>query len=163
MNDEAIHLMFAANRWEKKYATTQSKLTIRKQIIDTLSQGKTIVCSRYAYSGVAYSATKPGMDFEWCKGPDRGLPEPDTVIYLDVDIEEAAKRSNYGEERYEKRETQQKVKEQFERIISEDDCHVFQRVNANDPIDTVHKNVLARAEKAIEEAAKRAISKLWAI
>lgn len=45
--DEAIHLLFAANRWE-----------MRDQILDDLEKGVTLVCDRYAYSGVAYSAAK---------------------------------------------------------------------------------------------------------
>ena len=32
-------------------------------------------CSpRYAYSGVAFSAAKPGLSLNWCKQPDVGLP-----------------------------------------------------------------------------------------
>uniref|UniRef100_T1IR59 Uncharacterized protein n=1 Tax=Strigamia maritima TaxID=126957 RepID=T1IR59_STRMM len=28
---------------------------------------------RYAFSGVAFSAAKDGMDIKWCKQPDEGL------------------------------------------------------------------------------------------
>ncbi len=38
--------------------------------------------------GVAFSAAK-GMDFGWCRGPEKGLPEPDVVIWLELSIEEA--------------------------------------------------------------------------
>ena len=51
--DEAIHLIFAANRWE-----------MRDQIIADLNSGVTLVCDRYAYSGVAYSAAKVGIESE---------------------------------------------------------------------------------------------------
>jgi dTMP kinase len=35
----------------------------------TLQRGTTLVCDRYAYSGVAFTAAKraPGLDREWCK------------------------------------------------------------------------------------------------
>jgi dTMP kinase len=46
-SDEAIHLLFAVNRWEMK-----------EQILKDLRAGITIVCDRYAFSGVAYSAAK---------------------------------------------------------------------------------------------------------
>lgn len=46
-SDESIHLIFSANRWEQ-----------REQIIKDLQSGITLVCDRYAYSGVAYSAAK---------------------------------------------------------------------------------------------------------
>ena len=45
--DEAVHLMFSANRWEMK-----------EQILSDLREGITLICDRYAFSGVAYSAAK---------------------------------------------------------------------------------------------------------
>ena len=34
-----------------------------------LAAGTTVVCDRYAYSGVAFTAAKgiPGLDLDWCK------------------------------------------------------------------------------------------------
>ena len=62
LDDHVIHLLFSANRWEQA-----------KKIRETLSSGTSIVMDRYAFSGVAYSASK-GLKLDWCKGPDRGLP-----------------------------------------------------------------------------------------
>eukprot|EP00960_Hanusia_phi_P066411 766393-Hanusia_phi.AAC.12 len=73
LDDAVIHLLFSANRWE---AT--------KSIRERLASGETLIVDRYAYSGVAFSAAKGTLNMEWCKGPDRGLPAPDCVIYLDV-------------------------------------------------------------------------------
>lgn len=33
-----------------------------------------------------------GLDIEWCKAPEVGLPAPDKVIYLTIGVEEAEKR-----------------------------------------------------------------------
>jgi len=52
--DEAIHLMFSANRWEMK-----------EQILKDLTNGVTLICDRYAFSGVAYSAAKVLYYFFW--------------------------------------------------------------------------------------------------
>jgi len=90
MGDEAVHLLFAMNRWEMK-----------KVILGKLNQGINIVCDRYAYSGVAYSAAK-GLDFDWCLGADRGLIRPDLVFYIDIGAQKLAQRSGFGEERFEK-------------------------------------------------------------
>ena len=49
-SDEAIHLFFSANRWEMK-----------EQILRDLESGITLVCDRYAFSGVAYSAAKVSL------------------------------------------------------------------------------------------------------
>jgi dTMP kinase len=89
VDDRSIHLLFAANRWEAASALTRH-----------LSAGTTVVCDRYAYSGVAFSAAKvvsstnnkPLLDLEWCQAPDRGLPAPDCVIFLDLSQNEAEKR-----------------------------------------------------------------------
>ena len=68
-----MHLLFSANRWEAV-----------KSLKARLNSGETLVCDRYAFSGVAFTAAKGTLDLEWCKNPDRGLPAPDAVIYLDV-------------------------------------------------------------------------------
>lgn len=80
-------------------------------LVSALLSGTTLVVDRYAFSGVAYSAAKavPGMDVEWCKAPDCGLPAPDLVVYLRVSNAVAAARAGFGEERYEKAEFQDKV------------------------------------------------------
>jgi dTMP kinase len=84
-----MHLLFAADRWEQQAALRADLLT-----------GKTVVCDRYAYSGVVYSAAK-GLDLEWCKAADRGELRPDLVVYLDLPPEAASLRAGYGVELYE--------------------------------------------------------------
>ena len=68
---------------------------------------------RYAYSGVAYTSAKPGFSIDWCKTSDSGLLKPDLVIFLQLSPEDAQKRGDYGNERYEKVEFQQKVLKNF--------------------------------------------------
>ena len=97
MNDQAVHLLFAMNRWEQM-----------DNFKELLQNGTHIVCDRYAFSGVTYSAAK-GLDFNWCLNADRGLLKPDIVIYMDADLETLQKRAGFGEERYEKAEFQAKV------------------------------------------------------
>lgn len=107
-DDHAIHLLFSANRWEARDALVRS-----------VQEGKVVVLDRYAYSGAAFSAAK-GLDLEWCKGPDRGLPKPDIVIYLNLSTSEASKRGGFGKERYENVEFQEKVRLQFDLLMEKD-------------------------------------------
>lgn len=58
-----------------------------------------------------------GLDSKWVLGADQGLPEPDYVIYFDIDPIVASKRSEYGSERFENIEFQQKVHEAFLSIL----------------------------------------------
>ncbi|CAN1773049.1 Thymidylate kinase [Linum perenne] len=55
LDDRTIHLLFSANRWEKR-SLMESKLR----------SGTTLIVDRYSYSGVAFSSAK-GLDLEWCK------------------------------------------------------------------------------------------------
>jgi dTMP kinase len=110
VDDHSIHLLFSSNRWEAA-----------GKIQNLLQAGTTIVCDRYAYSGVAFSAAKvvhdddqrpqddnvgnttggsdgsirPLLDLEWCKAPDRGLPAPDCVLFLDLSADQAEARGGY--------------------------------------------------------------------
>ena len=107
MDDRAIHLLFSANRWETA-----------ERIRAELAKGTTIVCDRYACSGVAFSMAKSqsDMNMEWCRACDRGLPAPDCVIYLEMDPERAAARDGFGEERYETHEMQHAVRDAFRQV-----------------------------------------------
>ena len=84
-------------------------------LLETLASGTNIVCDRYAFSGVTYSAAK-GLDFEWCLNADRGLVQPDLVIYIKVSMETIKERSGFGDERYEKTEFQEKVRAQYSKF-----------------------------------------------
>ena len=43
-----------------------------RQVVSPSSCSVALV--RYAFSGVAFSAAKPGLSLNWCKRPDVGLP-----------------------------------------------------------------------------------------
>mmetsp|Transcript_28607 Transcript_28607/g.45916 ORF Transcript_28607/g.45916 Transcript_28607/m.45916 type:complete len:216 (+) Transcript_28607:282-929(+) len=110
VDDGTIHLLFSANRWEKRAAMEEK-----------LRGGVTLVVDRYAYSGVAFTAAKKaeGLDLEWCKAPERGLLRPDAVLYLNMPIEAAQKRGGFGDERYETAELQRAVRTNFEALTED--------------------------------------------
>lgn len=87
----------------------------RKTLSEKLNNGITLVVDRYAFSGVAFSSAK-GLDLEWCRNPDIGLLTPDIVLFLDLTIDQAEKRGGFGQERYEKRELQIKVRDEFTKL-----------------------------------------------
>jgi len=92
--------------------------------------GKTIVCDRYAYSGVAFSAAK-GLDLAWCKSPDRGLLRPDLVLFLHLDVDEASRRGAWGKERYEHADFQRAVATKFEELREPDWAYLDATVSAD--------------------------------
>ncbi|KAG4305609.1 hypothetical protein PORY_001165 [Pneumocystis oryctolagi] len=105
LEDHAVHLLFSANRWE-----------ISEKIRKDLEKGIAVIADRYIYSGIAFSAAK-GLNIEWCKASEQGLPLPDGIIYLDVSQEKTSQRSNYGTERYETNTMQENVRLIFKNIL----------------------------------------------
>jgi dTMP kinase len=97
------------------------KKNLRSTITNLLASGTTVLADRYAFSGIAFSASKvaAGLTYEWCRSPEIGLPAPDLTVFLDIDPEKARERGGYGEERYEKEEMQKRVRDVFDRIGKE--------------------------------------------
>lgn len=147
LSDRAVHELFSANRWESMQSINQE-----------LESGTYIVCDRYAFSGVAYSASK-GLDFTWCQTPDCGLLSPDCIFYLHVDAKVGASRANFGDERYENVDMQTRVRKEFQRPALRE--HIEWRdVNGARPIEEVHAEILATV-RAIQETAVEPLPKLW--
>ena len=141
LDDRAVHLLFAANRWEKA-----------AEIRQLLAAGTTIVCDRYSFSGIAYtSAKQSGPSFEWCLAPEVGLPAPDAVLFLTLSLEEQEARGDYGEERYEKREMQQAVREKFMQMQGLG--APWKTVDAGRTMDEVAADILSPAREVVEDVA----------
>ena len=136
LDDQAIHLLFSANRWE-------CVASIKK----TLEAGESIVCDRYAFSGIAYSVAK-GLSYDWCRNPDVGLPLPDLTMFLDLDAQTAAARGGYGEERYEKLDFQAKVRDAFGRVSQDVRSHGgrWVTIDASKTLDQVTDDI----QKAVQ-------------
>jgi dTMP kinase len=149
MDDRAIHLLFSANRWEAK-----------SQIEEALHNGEHIVCDRYAYSGIAFSAAKDGLDFAWCAGSDKGLPAPDAVVYLDISVDQAMLRGAFGEERYEKESFQRKVAANFALLMATPGSTPWHTVDAMKTTDEIHEEIKVIAAATIEKAKESPIGYL---
>lgn len=67
---EAKHLLFSANRWEKK-----------KEIESMVENGTTVIMNRYYQSNLVYG-TANGLDPGWLQRLDSGLPKEDLTIVV---------------------------------------------------------------------------------
>jgi len=145
LDDRAIHLLFSANRWEKV-----------KQIQRRLAEGTNIIIDRYAFSGVAFSAAKPGLSLSWCKQPDVGLPRPDLVVFMDVTEEVAKQRGGFGEERYEVAEFQRRVRQNYKELTDE----TWVEICADGSLEEVEGKLLDIVNKELVKE-RGAVSRLW--
>ncbi|KAH8277946.1 hypothetical protein KR018_010803 [Drosophila ironensis] len=147
LQDEVIHLMFSANRWEQMGPMRQQLLA-----------GTTLIVDRYSYSGVAYSVAK-GMDFEWCYGPERGLIKPDAVFYLKVSPKSLAERKEFGNERYEKVEFQGRVSTAFDQLCASQSDY-WHPLNASQSVEDLHSQIAQITEQLLPQVANRPLDLL---
>lgn len=145
------------------------------RIENLLNAGTTVICDRYAFSGIAFSASKvtPTGDallpFEWCRSPDVGLPAPDLVIFLDITPEVAKRRGGYGQERYEEEEMQLRVRKNFHHIGSEivgkrdktEGCTRWVTIDAGRGRDEIAEDVWKLVEPLVKEGLQDPLNKLW--
>ncbi|KAI8019558.1 Thymidylate kinase [Camellia lanceoleosa] len=159
LDDHAIHLLFSANRWEK-----------RSLMENKLRSGTTLIVDRYSFSGVAFSSAK-GLNIEWCKAPEMGLLAPDLVLYLDippevicsiikfvVEVKKAAERGGYGGERYGQLEFQRKVALSYQILHDAS----WKTIDACLPIEYVEKQLQEAVLDCVTTCQKgKPLSQLW--
>ena len=78
---EVKHLLFSANRWEKK-----------KEIESMIENGTIVIMNRYWQSNLIYGAAS-GIDTSWLLRLDKGLPKEDIVLVLLVNTSVSTKRA----------------------------------------------------------------------
>jgi dTMP kinase len=153
LDDAAVHLLFSANRWERRAA-----------LLAALRSGTTLIVDRYAYSGVAFTAAKraPGLGRAWCAAPDAGLPAPDAVFFLELAPEEAARRCGFGEERYETAAMQAAVTEEFAALRAGGGGGAWRAFDAGQGVEALAAEIAAAAAPVVAAAAAGApLGRLW--
>jgi dTMP kinase len=94
------------------------------------------------------------MTLEWCRKPEVGLPRPDLCLFLDISVEDSAKRGGYGTEKYEKKDMQDRVRGLFEELMRKKEGEDFVRVDAGKNQDEVAAEVRQEVDRCIERVAK---------
>lgn len=59
------------------------------------------------------------FSLDWCKQPDVGLPKPDVVVFLQLQLAEAAARGEFGRERYENGTFQERALQRFHQLMGD--------------------------------------------
>jgi len=138
-------------------------ITLRSSIEDLLKSGTTVLCDRYAFSGIAFSASK-GLPYSWCRAPEISLPSPDLTLFLDILPEKAKERGGYGEERYEEEGVQRRVREVFERIgveMNEVSSGKWITVDAGYELDAVTEVIWNHVLPLYQSDPELPIQRLW--
>ncbi|MBD3388883.1 MAG: dTMP kinase [Candidatus Altiarchaeales archaeon] len=100
VSPRTLALLFTADRAEHV-----------REIEEALSEGNTVVCDRYYHSTIAYQSAQ-GVSREWLIELNSFAPEPDLVVFLDVEARRGALRTSTGEV-FEKKEFLEKIREEY--------------------------------------------------
>lgn len=85
-----VHLLYAANRWEKD-----------PELRRELNRGRSIIVNRYSPSNLAYGASH-GLSLDWLNLLEESLPKPDAVIVLDISPKTSFKRKRHRRDVHER-------------------------------------------------------------
>ena len=125
---QLLHLLLAANRWECAGKIQSASISCDYVILD-----------RYVHSNEAYGAAN-GMDRAWLRALDRGLPEPDRVVLLDIEPGVARARKTRKRDAFERDpELAQRVFVEYRRMARR---KRWKRVDASGGRAEVHAAVL---------------------
>ena len=125
---QVIHCLLAANRWEKLDE-------IKKAIV----KNSVIIMNRYYQSNLVYGMVN-GLPANWLEHLDRGLPEPDLVIVLDVKQKESFSRKKKKRDRFEKNKNfAREISKTYRKVAKEKKWKI---VDASMPVEKVHKAIL---------------------
>lgn len=70
------------------------------------------------------------FSLDWCKQPDVGLPKPDLVVFLQLRLVEAARRGEFGRERYENGNFQERALHRFHQLMADETLNWKVRVSS---------------------------------
>ncbi|PNJ10538.1 DTYMK isoform 4, partial [Pongo abelii] len=130
VEDHSVHLLFSANRWEQVRFPLHSALNV------------------------------DNFSLDWCKQPDVGLPKPDLVLFLQLQLADAAKRGAFGHERYENRAFQERALWCFHQLMRDTTLN-WKMVDASKSIEAVHEDIRVLSEDVICTATEKPLGELW--
>lgn len=132
---EARHLLFAANRYER-----------REELTGWLAAGATVVADRYGASGIAYGMAL-GLERAWLESLEARLPPAGLTVLLDADAAASRRRKTAGADDYERdTELLRRCRAAYRELSAGSGWLV---VDAHLAVDEVHRRVLAAALAAV--------------
>ena len=135
---ELQHLLFAANRWEK-----------RDEIQARLRAGEIIIVNRYTESNLAYGMAN-GLDAQWLANLEMGLPKANLVVVLDASVSSlSSRRPGTRKDAYERSSKLQTKAQKAYRELGRQQG--WKLIDANGEVEGVQDDVLT----AVREALKR--------
>jgi len=89
MDLRAVHLLYAANKWE-----------VAGKISAKMDRGEIVIVNRYTPSNLAYGVAH-GLPLHWLSALEEGLPKPNVVVVIDVSPQTSLVRKHEGRDIHE--------------------------------------------------------------
>jgi len=125
---QVIHCLLAANRWEK--LDEIKKLDQRNSVL---------IMNRYYHSNFVYGIVN-GMKLDWLENLDKGLPQSDLVIVLDVSQKEAFARKSSKRDVFEKNKLfSQKISKAYRKLAKKKH---WKLIDASGSKQDVHNQIM---------------------
>jgi dTMP kinase len=141
---EVMQLLYVANRFEFK-----------TRLDAWLAADAVVICDRYQASSIAYGEAQ-GLSVEWLSDIQRGLPEAQLTVLLDIDPHTAVRRKSAGRDKYERDlGLLARVRESYRRQAA---AHGWVVVNGEEEPDRVAAQVAQAATFALGLPSTRARS-----
>lgn len=124
---EVQHLLLSVNRWEKK------------EDIEKIRQNETIIIlDRYYQSNLVYGLSH-NLELNWLINLDKGLPQEDLVIILEIDPETSYKRVNHERDIFEKNlEFLLTVKQNYRKLSK---VYGWKIIDGEEKVENIHNKI----------------------
>ncbi len=133
---EVQHMLLSVNRWEK-----------REEIEMMLQNGTIIIMDRYYQSNIVYGLSN-GLNLNWLINLDKGLPEEDIVIILEIDPETSYKRINHNRDLFEKNlEFLLNVKQNYQKLSQ---VYKWRIINGEESIEKIHMKISSIVKEKLD-------------
>ncbi len=137
---EVRHILFAANRWEKK-----------DELESILSKTDVVVVNRYSESNLAYGVAN-GLKLEWLVNLEAGLPKPDQVIVLDAPPIALRSRRGRSKDEYERNvDLQERTRGAYLKLAS---AFGWRVVDATGGIEATSRALISAVSDALKAAGR---------
>jgi dTMP kinase len=134
---ELQHLLFAANRWEK-----------RDELESLLRAGEAIIVNRYSESNLAYGVAN-GLDLDWLANLEKGMPKANLVILLDAPPHSlTSRRPRDKKDAYEKSSALQAKAQKAYRELAR--RRGWSLIDASGTLESVQASIVKTTKTALE-------------
>lgn len=133
---QVIHCLLSANRWEKL-----------NHIEKAVSKNSVVIMNRYYHSNLVYGMVN-GMKLNWLENLDRGLPEADLIILLDVASKESFSRKTKKRDQFEKdKKFSQKISLEYRKMAKKKHWNI---IDASNTKQEIHKEIMRLLAKKLK-------------